>query len=352
MLRVEFWGFLDRFYNEAAGAMGELEASKTADDLFLFFLHSQNETAAEATLSELISKYVTPLIQEIVKYKLRVSTARQSLREADAAEVCSNVLVKVLERLREWRTSSEKDQPRAFLDYVAMAAYHTCNQYWRDSNPVRNRTKNSLLYLFTRYDELAMWKKERDWICGFSSWKNKQNVADNKDLDQIIFKNFKKENKFDRLKGILMELNAPVRLNDLVNLMMRLEGIDSHNELDNLDDVADSRMLSAEKKLEQQEFLKNLWAEILQLSEKQRTALLLSMRDEDGGSILPLFFSLRIATTKELVSALSMTSDQFGKFWSELPLDDLRIGSLLGITRQQVINLRKCARERLARRIS
>lgn len=333
--------------------MGELEASKTADDLFVFFLHSPNDADAEATLSELISKHVTPLIHEIVKYKLRVSTARQSLREADAAEVCSSVLVKVLERLREWRLSSEKNQPRAFLDYVAMAAYHTCNQYWRDSNPMRNRTKNSLLYLFNRSDEFAMWKKERDWICGFNSWKNKQNVADSRALDQISAKSIKKENKFERLKAILLELNSPVRLNDLVTLMMRLEGVDSHEtETDGLENIADTQRSSAEKKLEQQEFLKNLWSEILQLSEKQRTALLLSMRDEDGGSILPLFFSLRIATAKELVSALSMTSDQFGKFWSELPLDDLRIGSLLGITRQQVINLRKCARERLARRLS
>lgn len=331
--------------------MGESEV-KTADELFARFLHSQNEAEAEAILSDLISKHVTPLIHEIVKYKLRVSTAKQSLREADAAEVCSSVLVKVLERLRKWRLNSENNQARAVLDYVAMAAYHTCNQYWRDSNPIRNRTKNSLLYLFNRSDELALWKKERDWICGLSSWKNKQNLADSTALDQISAKSLKKENKLERLKAIFLELNAPLRLNDLVNLMMRLEGIDSHDpESEGLENVVDSSKASAEKKLEQHQFLKNLWSEILQLSEKQKTALLLSMRDEDGGSILPLLFSLRIATAKELVSALSMSTDQFGKFWSELPLDDLRIASFLGITRQQVINLRKCARERLARRI-
>jgi hypothetical protein len=333
--------------------MGELEASKTADELFGCFLHSKSDLDAEATLSELISKYVTPLIHEIVKYKLRVSSARQTLREADAAEVCSSVLIKVLERLHEWRLSSKEKQPCTILDYVAMATYHSCNQYWRDSNPKRNRTKNSLLYILSRSDEFAMWKKERDWICGLSSWKNKQTVADSTDVDRVSAKTIKKEKKSERLKAILLELNAPVRLNDLVNLMMRLEGIDSHDvETDALENIADSSRPSAEKKLEQQEFLKNLWSEILLLSEKQRTALLLSMRDEDGGSILPLLFSLRITTAKELVSAISMTKDQFGKFWSELPLDDLRIGSILGITRQQVINLRKCARERLARRIS
>jgi hypothetical protein len=34
-----------------------------------------------------------------------------------------------------------------------------------------------------------------------------------------------------------------------------------------------------------------------------------------------------------------------------LPLDDATIAGLLGLTRQQVINLRKSARERLARRL-
>ena len=340
-----------QIYNEAAFGMGESEV-KTADELFARFLHSQNEAEAEAILSDLISKHITPLIHEIVKYKLRIGAAKHTFREVDAAEVCSTVLIKVLERLREWRLNSENNQARAVLDYVAMAAYHSCNQYWRDSNPMRNRAKNSLLYLFNRYDELAMWKIERDWICGFSSWKNKQDVTDTQALDQISAKSLKKQNKLERLKAILQEVNAPVRLNDLVNLVMRLDGIDPRDtESDELESIADSSRPSAEKKLEQHEFLKNLWLEIQKLSDKQRTALLLSMRDEDGGSILPLFFSLQITTAKELASKLSMTAEQFGKFWSELPLDDLRIGSLLGITRQQVINLRKCARERLARRI-
>jgi hypothetical protein len=36
--------------------------------------------------------------------------------------------------------------------------------------------------------------------------------------------------------------------------------------------------------------------------------------------------------------------------WDQLPLDDLSIAARLGVTRQQVINLRKAARARLARR--
>ena len=48
---------------------------------------------------------------------------------------------------------------------------------------------------------------------------------------------------------------------------------------------------------------------------------------------------------------LSMSAEQFSQLWDELPLDDASIARLFGITRQQVINLRKTARERLARRM-
>jgi hypothetical protein len=38
--------------------------------------------------------------------------------------------------------------------------------------------------------------------------------------------------------------------------------------------------------------------------------------------------------------------------WNELPLEDAVIAERLGATRQQVINLRKCARARLSRRLA
>jgi hypothetical protein len=39
------------------------------------------------------------------------------------------------------------------------------------------------------------------------------------------------------------------------------------------------------------------------------------------------------------------------ELWSELPLEEARIAELLQLTRQQVINARKSARNRLTRRL-
>ena len=53
---------------------------------------------------------------------------------------------------------------------------------------------------------------------------------------------------------------------------------------------------------------------------------------------------------QELLKAfLEMPAEEFVEVWKRLPLSDIEIAEMLGLTRQQVINLRKCARERLAR---
>ena len=46
-----------------------------------------------------------------------------------------------------------------------------------------------------------------------------------------------------------------------------------------------------------------------------------------------------------------LRAEELAGMWNSLPLDDRGIAERLGITRQQVINLRKSARARLARRM-
>jgi predicted DNA-binding protein (UPF0251 family) len=48
---------------------------------------------------------------------------------------------------------------------------------------------------------------------------------------------------------------------------------------------------------------------------------------------------------------MELSTEELAALWNDLPLEDLRIAEMLGISRQQVINLRKSARHRLARRV-
>jgi hypothetical protein len=80
-------------------------------------------------------------------------------------------------------------------------------------------------------------------------------------------------------------------------------------------------------------------------------ALLLNLREADGRGCLALFPGTGVASLRQIADALEFPAERFAELWPRLPLDDATIAGLLELTRQQVINLRKSARERLARRL-
>jgi hypothetical protein len=93
-----------------------------------------------------------------------------------------------------------------------------------------------------------------------------------------------------------------------------------------------------------------LWAEICELPPRQRAALLLNLRDAHE-DVISLLLLTGAATLRQIAGAMGTPVEQFAELWRQLPLDDLAIAARLGVTRQQVINLRKAARERLGRRM-
>jgi F420-0:gamma-glutamyl ligase-like protein len=79
---------------------------------------------------------------------------------------------------------------------------------------------------------------------------------------------------------------------------------------------------------------------------------MLNLRDSDGLNALSLFAFVGVATVDELAAALELEAARLAELWSQLPLSDLVIAEMLGVNRQQVINLRRSARERLNRRMN
>ena len=103
--------------------------------------------------------------------------------------------------------------------------------------------------------------------------------------------------------------------------------------------------------MELQRWLTELWAQIRELPRAQRVALLMNLRAGDTMPALSLLPLTGMAGIREIAETLEIAPQEFARLWNLLPLDDLAIAALLGVTRQQVINLRKSARERLIRRI-
>ena len=106
---------------------------------------------------------------------------------------------------------------------------------------------------------------------------------------------------------------------------------------------------TADTILEHRDALEVLWREIRRLPRPQRAALLLNLRDADGGNAVALLVLLGVATFEAVAAAIGIAPEALASVWSTMPLDDLEIGRQLGLSRQQVINLRKAARRRLER---
>jgi hypothetical protein len=97
--------------------------------------------------------------------------------------------------------------------------------------------------------------------------------------------------------------------------------------------------------------LGRLWKEICELPLRQRVALLLALKDGEGLDAVSLLGNAGVATMREISEVLEMKPADLAAMWDDLPLDDAAIAERLGIARQQVINLRKSARQRLAYRM-
>jgi hypothetical protein len=77
--------------------------------------------------------------------------------------------------------------------------------------------------------------------------------------------------------------------------------------------------------------------------------LLLSARAPSGAALW-LVVDLGVASFRDAAAALEMPPEELAQLWNRLPLEDKEIAARLGVDRQQVINFRSTARERLARR--
>lgn len=339
------------------------------DEVYQSFLQATDETVSQQLLARLIDEYAHPVIEKIISYKMRLSS--ENVQESE--DVYNNVLMSLLSRLRATKLQPENNVINNFRSYVATVTYNACANLLREKYPQRHILKNRLRYFLTHEPGFALWEHEqKEWLCGFEVWQAEhkpfagslqwQNLSTR--LQQSLASGFGIENlqraKLKELLSIIFEqLQQVIEIDDLVKLVAEICGLqDRTTSLD--DDNASSAPLSEflpdkgtsiELDFERRTYLQKMWEEICQLPEKQRVALLLNLKDAQGGCGLALFPLTGIASFQQLTLALALSAEELSRLWNDLPLDDATIATSLGITRQQVINLRKSARERLARRL-
>ena len=339
------------------------------DNLLLPFIEETTEEKADLCLVRLIDEHAAPIVREILSRSLRIhfDGSSSGSSKQDAGDLFNEIVANLISRLRQIKHNPAQAGIADFRSYVAGTAYNACNLYLRQKFPRRARLKNRLRYLLLHHDDFALWTTEQSvLLCGLAPWQSQTRPAPAGLLEKIR----QDTGEWTREVGLTsvgttrMELTSlleeifhwcgdPLKLDDLVNVVA-----DVCREKDLPDEPIETALnvastaLSFETTLELQRNLKILWREICELPRRQRVALLLNFRDSHGQELISLLPHTRAATIEQIAAALEVPLGQFLKLWNELPLEDLAIGELLGATRQQVINLRKCARERLDRRMS
>ncbi len=334
------------------------------------YLQAADEAEAERLLGDLMEMHAQPLVRQIAHSKLHVgrSAPIEGSSVQDVHDVCGEVVLQLLSRVRELRDSPDQSSILNFRSYVAAVTYHSCGASLRRTYPQRQRLKNRLRYVLNHDPRFAMWKEVNGtFLCGLVDWKGRtcSSFPRRPDSMETFEQSLESAGNLRQLPprtllDVLFAISGrPIEIEHLVGLVAKIWDIQDLHRVENEDPnggeiwnrLPDPRVNVA-LLVERRMYLAALWKEICELRTLQRAALLLNLHESSGHDILPLFIMGGVASLSEIASALNMHVRDLAELWDSLPMDDATLAQRLGITRQQVINLRKSARERLARRMS
>lgn len=344
-------------------------ASQIDPSLFPF-LAASNASEEAAALARLNAEQIEPTIRRGLGYKLRFyhSQGEQSLRP-EFEEIYNDIQLRLLKRLRAMKEDPERNQIVNLRGYVATVTRNTCDDYLRQRYPLRRSLRDKVRHHLLTHAEFALWKyTEHNWFAGLSDWQSPDRTLKEEggttgselqerlkmELQTVDVQHLQLH---DLLTTIFSVANAPLDLEQLTELIAGFWGIEDHPAepletntyaLLNKQPVADINPATI---IERRQSLQLLWREICQLPRRQRVALLLNLRNPHGINVIMLLPATGVATFEQIAQALQIPAAEFEQLWAQLPLDDLHLAAYLGATRQQVINLRKTARERLLKRM-
>lgn len=330
------------------------------DPLLHPFLESPSESDAQLRLEDLMRDHVEPAIRQVLQRRIRLSPGRTGTQspEQNLEDILAEARLNVLRTLRQLKEKPQQSIQN-FEGYVRAIADQAWDQQLRRMFPQRWRLKNQLRYLLSHHPDFGLWRSTSgEMVAGKSAWKGREAAAGAVPLDTDVRLAGRKGT--DRLVQLLcqafQESGAPLEIEGLVNSMEKWLGT---SDSGTLEDQGDPELLerlqdqrdTTQQRIENRMFLRRLWDEIVLLPERQRMAILFGLRDASGYPLAPLLPLLEVVSKMDIAVSLNLSSQEFAALWNQLPMDDRAIARYLQITPQQVINLRKCARQRLGRKM-
>jgi hypothetical protein len=308
-------------------------------------------------LDEMIVAVVRPIVRVIVRATFRTSAGPSPAIDADDVE--QTVLTSVTAAVMRLRSPDPPAQIRSLPDYAAVVAYNTCNAVLRQRAPARARLRAHVRYVLTHHADLTLVPAAgHRWLAARRSWADTRPPAAADAVGAALARVAMPAGRpypggpalAQFIAAALDAIGGPCFIEDLVAHLAAAFGIADAERDQDQEAEPEANTPSPVDVLDHRERLARLWREVCALPPRQRNALLLNLRDEDGGGAIELFPATNVASMRDIADALEMSEVELAGLWTTLPKDDEWIAARLGLTRRQVINLRKCARERLFRR--
>ena len=299
-------------------------------------------------IERLTVQVARPLVATILSTQARRSS---EISAEDVDDIASDVQVRLITKLHD--VAARSGEPiQDFAKYVIALTYNAVNDHLRRVFPARTQLKNRLRYVLRHDARLALWRPATRLVCGLSSWPETAEPLAEPELerDRLPPVAFDPGRPADALVALFEHAGRAIALDDVVTFFAEIWNVVDRPAV--TPDLLTTSPAAGVTQFETRADLSSLWREIQALRPMQRKALLLNLRSPDAVNVLATFVITGITSFEDLASALEMSERELASIWNDLPFDDLRIASILGLTRQQVINLRRSARERLGRRLA
>jgi DNA-directed RNA polymerase specialized sigma24 family protein len=336
----------------------EPPALEACDPLLSPFLQADDPACSDDALRVLLEREAAPIIHGVLQRK------KSSVEESE--DVTSATREQLIRQLAALRNGERETPIRDFRSYVAGTAYSAWANHLRTERPQRSMLLNRLRYLLenrTARPGFALWESTdgRKW-CGLPQWQQEKRTGPTPKLEWLLtdpitaareafgHRYWERSHLPALITGLFAWLETPIELRDLVFVVAeiiemtgRTESLENEIEAERHRHNLPASPPTASEELIWKEYLGWLWQQLAGLPPRQCAAFLLN------SSVLRDFELLGIASIRSLAPRFAMAAEHLAKLWQRLPLDDLAIAGELSCTRQQVINLRRVARDSLSR---
>ena len=200
------------------------------DALLTPLLHETSDEQADELLSHLITTHAEPVIKNVIRFKLRLSSYRESQR-ADVDDIHQEAVLQLVTQLQRFRKAPGGNPIIDMRGMAAVIAHRTCARWMRRQFPERNAVKNRLHYLLTRQRGLSLWQHEDKLLAGFAAWQEKHQPVRNLGEIEKLPANLrslritKPQELADAIAALFNHAGGPVEFDELVGTMAALQGI-------------------------------------------------------------------------------------------------------------------------------